>query len=149
MTSCQTQVMHIGELSARSGVSIRLLRYYEKQGLVRPSRQTNGYRTYAEDDVRLVRLIRTLIAADICTPMIARILPSICEQDGTLIPCTAELADELRCERDRIDRRIGELVESKRALDLAIAAAPRPQKAAPRPRRAAPGPRTPLDSVTS
>ncbi len=66
-----------------------------------------------------------LIAADICTPMIARILPSICEQNGTLIPCTAELADELRDERDRIDRRIGELVESKRALDLAIEAAPK------------------------
>lgn len=127
--------MQIGELSARSGVTVRLLRYYEKQGLVRPSRQGNGYRTYTEDDVRLVRLIRTLIAADICTPMIARILPSICEQDGTLIPCTAELADELRDERDRIERRISELVESSHALDLAIAAAPTR--------------RTPLENVTS
>jgi DNA-binding transcriptional MerR regulator len=117
--------MRIGELSTRSGVSIRLLRYYEQRGLIRPSRQANGYRIYAENDVQLVRRIRALIAADICTPMIARILPSICEQNGTLIPCTADLADELRDERDRIDRRIGELVESKRALDLAIEAAPK------------------------
>jgi DNA-binding transcriptional MerR regulator len=115
----------IGDLSARSGVSIRLLRYYEQQGLMRPLRQANGYRIYAEDDVWLVRGIRALIAADICMAMIARILPSICEQNGTLIQCTAELADELRDERDRIDRRIGELVESKRALDLAIEAAPK------------------------
>jgi len=51
--------MKIGELSARTGVSIRSLRYYEKLGLLTPSRNKNGYRDYsplAEEQVRTIQL---------------------------------------------------------------------------------------------
>ena len=41
--------MHIGELSVRTGVSRRALRYYEEQGLLLPQRQANGYRSYSDD----------------------------------------------------------------------------------------------------
>ncbi len=36
--------MRIGELSRLTGVSVRALRYYEEEGLIRPSRGGNGYR---------------------------------------------------------------------------------------------------------
>ncbi|WP_440590039.1 MerR family DNA-binding transcriptional regulator [Mycolicibacterium hodleri] len=36
--------MKIGELAERTGASRRLLRYYEEQGLITPSRAVNGYR---------------------------------------------------------------------------------------------------------
>ncbi|MEU8523531.1 MerR family transcriptional regulator [Streptomyces sp. NBC_01216] len=52
--------MRIGELAERAGTTTRTLRYYESRGLL-PSRRTeNGYRTYDEDDLRLIRQIRTL-----------------------------------------------------------------------------------------
>ncbi len=38
--------MKIGELSRRTGVPTRMLRYYEEQGLLRPERADNGYRSY-------------------------------------------------------------------------------------------------------
>ncbi|TDD15156.1 MerR family transcriptional regulator [Kribbella turkmenica] len=47
----------------RTGVSERLLRYYEDRGLLRPERLPSGYREYAESDVDLVGRIRTLPAA--------------------------------------------------------------------------------------
>ncbi|MNN43034.1 Mercuric resistance operon regulatory protein [compost metagenome] len=50
--------MKIGELSEKTGVSIRSLRYYERQGLLAPLRQDNGYREYsplAEEQVRTIR----------------------------------------------------------------------------------------------
>ncbi|GAA2903048.1 MerR family transcriptional regulator [Nonomuraea rubra] len=53
--------MRIGELAERTGVSTRSLRYYEQHGLLRARRATNGYRTYSEDDVRLVSEIRALL----------------------------------------------------------------------------------------
>lgn len=52
--------MRIGELAARAGTSTRTLRYYESRGLLPARRGANGYRTYDEDDLRLLRQIRTL-----------------------------------------------------------------------------------------
>ncbi|HEV8570287.1 MAG TPA: MerR family transcriptional regulator [Actinoplanes sp.] len=55
--------MLIGELAERAGTSARALRYYEQHGLVRAQRDPHGYRRYDESELRVVREIRTLLAA--------------------------------------------------------------------------------------
>lgn len=50
--------MHISELSKRTGVSLRSLRYYEEKKLLKPTRQDNGYRDYADSDIEKVELIQ-------------------------------------------------------------------------------------------
>ncbi|AEI40983.1 MerR family transcriptional regulator [Paenibacillus mucilaginosus] len=50
--------IHISELSKRTGVSLRSLRYYEEKDLLNPTRLENGYRDYAEADVEKVRMIQ-------------------------------------------------------------------------------------------
>ncbi|KUO06811.1 MerR family transcriptional regulator [Streptomyces sp. DSM 15324] len=52
--------MRIGELAARAGTTTRALRYYESRGLLPARRGKNGYRTYDESDLKLLRQIRTL-----------------------------------------------------------------------------------------
>ncbi|MGH4033693.1 MerR family transcriptional regulator [Actinomycetota bacterium Odt1-20B] len=52
--------MRIGELAARAGTTTRTLRYYESRGLLPARRGGNGYRRYDEDDLRLLRQIKTL-----------------------------------------------------------------------------------------
>ncbi|MEU9699774.1 MerR family transcriptional regulator [Streptomyces sp. NPDC047981] len=52
--------MRIGELAERAGTTRRTLRYYESRGLLAARRTENGHRTYDEDDLRLLRQIRTL-----------------------------------------------------------------------------------------
>ncbi|MEU0068640.1 MerR family transcriptional regulator [Streptomyces sp. NPDC006332] len=52
--------MRIGELAARVGTTTRTLRYYESRGLLPARRNGNGHRTYDEDDLKLLRQIRTL-----------------------------------------------------------------------------------------
>ncbi|MFI6104166.1 MerR family transcriptional regulator [Streptomyces sp. NPDC051310] len=52
--------MRIGELAQRAGTTTRTLRYYESRGLLPARRAENGHRTYDEDDLRLLRQIRTL-----------------------------------------------------------------------------------------
>lgn len=59
----EAKSMKIGELAARTGVSIRSLRYYEQQGLLMPVRNENGYREYsilAEEQVRTIQLYLNL-----------------------------------------------------------------------------------------
>ncbi|WP_411077182.1 MerR family transcriptional regulator [Streptomyces sp. cmx-10-25] len=52
--------MRIGELAERAGTTTRALRYYESRGLLTARRTDRGYRTYDEDDLRLLQQIRTL-----------------------------------------------------------------------------------------
>lgn len=50
----------ISELAEQVGLSRSTLLYYEKQGLLRGARQTNGYRQYSESDVQRLYLLRQL-----------------------------------------------------------------------------------------
>lgn len=50
--------MNIGTATAASGVSQRMIRHYEKIGLVPPpTRRESGYRDYADADVHRLRFI--------------------------------------------------------------------------------------------
>ncbi|MFC9995889.1 MerR family transcriptional regulator [Nocardia sp. NPDC127526] len=65
----------IGELSQRTGVPARLLRYYEEQGLLVPHRDSNGYRTYDDSAPATVTRIRDLLEAGLPTRAIRELLP--------------------------------------------------------------------------
>ncbi|TYB56577.1 MerR family transcriptional regulator [Nonomuraea sp. PA05] len=117
--------MRIGELSRRTGVHERLLRYYEKQGLLWPERAASGYRYYQESDIDTVMRIRRLLSAGLNTETIAQVLPCVRVKAGNLVPVCPEIVDDLRQQRERISRAIGELVASRELLDAVIAAAPR------------------------
>ncbi|APG88640.1 HTH-type transcriptional regulator HmrR (plasmid) [Sinorhizobium americanum CCGM7] len=51
--------MNIGDLARASGVSAKMIRYYEKIGLIPPADRTlSGYRNYCDNDVHTLRFIR-------------------------------------------------------------------------------------------
>ena len=116
--------MRIGELSRRTGVHERLLRYYEKQGLLWPERAASGYRYYQESDVDAVLRIRRLLSAGLNTETIAQVLPCVRVKAGKLVPVCPEIIDNLQRQRERISRAIEELQASRDLLDDVIAAAP-------------------------
>lgn len=51
--------MNIGAASKASGVTAKMIRYYESIGLIPPSpRRESGYRDYSPDDVRRLTFVR-------------------------------------------------------------------------------------------
>jgi DNA-binding transcriptional MerR regulator len=54
------EVLTIGELARRTGVTTSALRYYDELGLVRPIRRDSGHRRYGVDAVAAVGVVRFL-----------------------------------------------------------------------------------------
>ncbi|KDN18942.1 MerR family transcriptional regulator [Amycolatopsis rifamycinica] len=112
--------MRIGELSQRTGVSPRSLRYYEEQGLLKSSRSAAGQRHYPDAAVQRVSLIRQLFDAGMSSRVIATVLPCV---DA---PSDLDVAEEtfvaMMRERDRIDAEIAHLAETRDALDVLLRA---------------------------
>ena len=109
--------MKIGELSRRTGVPARLLRYYEEQELLRPERDGSGYRSYTGADVYRVEQIRGLLDSGLTTEIIRRILPFL--DCGIHLPAqclTAETAGLLEREAERLGQRIDCLTRNRDAI---------------------------------
>ncbi|MCL6667972.1 MerR family transcriptional regulator [Streptomyces panaciradicis] len=115
--------MLIGELSRQTGVSERLLRYYERTGLIHAERRANGYRDYEEQTAETVRRVRALLAAGLPTRIIRRVLPYM-QDPETLHPCPG-VVSSLRDHLDVLDHRAAELETARRLLRQTIAATER------------------------
>ena len=67
--------MNIKQASEQSGVSAPNIRFYEREGLLTPARQRgNSYRTYTEENIRTLKLIRMLRMLDVPLPTIKAVL---------------------------------------------------------------------------
>ncbi|NUT38190.1 MAG: MerR family transcriptional regulator [Hamadaea sp.] len=111
--------MKIGDLAAASGVTVRLLRYYEEQGLLTADRTTGGQRTYADDAPDVVARIRLLLDAGLPTKVIRDVLPCFVD-DARLDAC---VRDHLRTRLTELDERIGGLQQARTALSGLLAGA--------------------------
>jgi DNA-binding transcriptional MerR regulator len=117
--------MRIAEASEKAGVSARLLRYYEEQGLLAPRRDASGYRRYSGADVVAAGHVWQLVAAGLSTTTIRQVLPCLVERAGRLTPICSDLIAQLTDEQRRIERSIEALVESRDAIANVIAAGER------------------------
>ncbi|MGN9839576.1 MerR family transcriptional regulator [Nonomuraea sp. H19] len=114
--------MKIGDLSRETGVSPRLLRYYEEQGLLSSYRAEGGHRRYAQDAPIVVRRIRTLLAAGLPTKVIRDVLPCVSGSGDVLDACTL---GHLRTRLGGLDDQIAELQTTREALAAILSATER------------------------
>lgn len=116
--------MQIGELSARTGASVRMLRYYEEQGLLEPHRTASGYRIYAETDVDRVARIRCMLSAALPAGVVGQALRFLLDGRVTIPDVPEErtrLADTLQDELDALTEKIAALEHSRALLAKVVA----------------------------
>ena len=108
--------MKIGELSERTGIPTRMLRYYEEQGLLASERSANGYRSYDEADVERATRARGLVQAGLTTRL-AKVVLDVERQCALAAPtCSRELAEMLATELATLDERLACLTKSRDAV---------------------------------
>lgn len=111
--------MKIGELSRRCGVSIRMLRYYEAEGLLKPRRTQTGYRDYGPLEEQCVERIKLLASAGMTLATIKQFAGCIRSEGPVLEPCD-ELRASLRDQLRLIDQKTEKLHRHRAVLERFI-----------------------------
>lgn len=110
-SECTPRPMHIGEVAARTELSLRSLRHWDEVGLLRPSGRTDGgFRLYTEADVDKILLIRRMKPLGFTLDQMSSAMRDIetLQQPGT--PEATTQAQE------RLARLLGEAAERREKL---------------------------------
>ena len=110
--------MNISQLARAAEVTPDTLRYYEKQGLLAaPIRQSNGYRCYTDEDLKLVKFIRGAQSLGFSLAEIRMILPKLAQgQFGR-----TEIEQQLQAKMAQIDEHMRHLRTLKKELSATMA----------------------------
>ncbi|SDS83562.1 MerR family transcriptional regulator [Microlunatus soli] len=109
--------MRIGELATATGASVRSLRYYEEQGLLRSERSASGQRHFPDSAVDRVDLIKALLQAGLSSTTIADVLPCISDESIR----TPWLEQRLQQELQRVDEQLAALQTTRGVLSDVVA----------------------------
>jgi MerR family redox-sensitive transcriptional activator SoxR len=111
------EVLTIGDLAARTGLSVSAIRFYEEKGLVQPFRTSGGQRRFLRSDIR--RLSFALIAQQLglSLPQIASELAGL-PQGRT--PTQSDWKRISKTVHAVLDARIAELTRTRDVLDNCI-----------------------------
>ncbi|MFB6722608.1 MerR family transcriptional regulator [Kribbella sp. NPDC056345] len=100
--------MRIGDLAAAAGVTVKAVRYYESQGLLKPRRESNGYRAYDAEDVVIVREVKALLSLGLTAEQTYPFIECLRAGNDRADVCPASLT-AYRIRIAEVDQRIAEL----------------------------------------
>ena len=106
----RTGLLQIGQVAERTGLSLRTIRFYEENGLVRPtSRSEGGFRLYSDDDVARLEVIKRMKPLGFRLEEMQELLDLLAELTDR--PGDAALVDRLRMFHEAATARVHALRE--------------------------------------
>ena len=123
----------INEIARLYGIGVDSLRYYEKLGILKPRRDTNGYRLYNLKDMYKLNVIRDLRRLDFSMQQIKDYLEgqtvdhtlALLRQEQALVQAQIQ---ELQTKARLLQRRIAALTEARSIVPGAITLRTLPQR---------------------
>ena len=112
-----TDALSIGQLSARTGIAVSAIRYYETQGLIHPDRNAGGQRQFRRADIRRLSFVRIAQQFGFTIDRIAKLLSSLPNGRTPNKADWGRIAVKFRAE---LDARIETLTELRDNLDGCI-----------------------------
>ena len=113
----RSRLLTPGELSARSGVAISALHFYEREGLIQSRRTSGNQRRYSRDALRWVAFIRT--SQRVGVPL-AEIRSALETLPAGRTPTKRDWTRLSRDWRTDLDHRIAQLQKLRDTLDDCI-----------------------------
>ena len=113
--------IRIGEVAERTGLDVRLIRHYEKIGLIRPPRRSEagyasaGYRIFTEEHVRRLEFVALCRLLDLPLREIGDLLDSV--DDECCASARPRLGRLLAEKLQEVDRRIALLQGLRQRLE--------------------------------
>jgi len=109
-------LMHIGQLAEKTGVTPRTLRYYEELGMIHPEDRSEGsFRLYSERQLMKVRMIHALKALDFPLTTI-RDMMTIHQRARTGGEAANEVLKAVELQLRTLEHKLSECEEMKRDL---------------------------------
>ncbi len=106
MPATQTELLKIGELKTRSGISVKTIRYYEELGLIEAAGRTEGgFRLFTTETIARLAFIKRAQSLGLSLQEIGEILQI---HDRGKLPCQ-EVKHKLQAKVLEIEQRIAEL----------------------------------------
>src|SRR3954451_20212706 len=107
--------MRISDLAAEAGVTVKAVRYYESQGLLKPRREANGYRAYDAEDVVVVQEVKALLSLGLTAEQTYPFIECLRAGNDRADVCPASLT-AYRLRIAEVERRITELTDLRSRL---------------------------------
>lgn len=107
----RSELMQIGQVAERTGLSLRTIRWYEEEGLVVPTARTEGgFRLYSAEDVARLEVIKRMKPLGFALEEMRELLTLLADLDaGT--GDRAQLLDRLRMFHEAATARVTALKE--------------------------------------
>jgi MerR family redox-sensitive transcriptional activator SoxR len=112
-----SDVVSIGELAGRTGLSVSAIRFYEGKGLIEPFRSAGGQRRFLRSDIRRLSFIRIAQALGLSIDGIGEELAKL---PHGRTPNAADWAKISRAMRAMLDAKIAMLERTRDRLDGCI-----------------------------
>lgn len=110
-------IISIGDLASRTGLSVSSIRFYEAKGLIEPFRSAGGQRRFLRSDIRRLSFIRI---AQILGLSIEEIGIELSKLPHQRTPTAADWTKISRAMRKMLDERIAMLERTRDRLDGCI-----------------------------
>jgi len=105
-----------GQVAERAGVNVETLRYYERRGLIAaPSRSLGGHRTYSDDTVALLRVIKSAQRLGFTLDEVAELLETSSRRHPT-----ADLRTRAVAKIDEIEQKMSDLATIRASLQQVV-----------------------------
>jgi MerR family transcriptional regulator, redox-sensitive transcriptional activator SoxR len=110
-------IISIGDLAARTGVSVSAIRFYEGKNMITPFRSSGGQRRFLRSDIRRISFIRIAQGLGLSVEVIGDHLRALPQGRTPTVEDWADISSSLR---ETMDAKIAALTRTRDILDGCI-----------------------------